>query len=176
MTAATQNRETRWGSSGGRREQPDRTQSAVPAAKGDAEPSSPGKVKRRRLSAKKLVILAVAVLALGGGGYMFLAPAKAGPVTGGEVVTLEATTLNLSGGHYLKIAVAIQLVKGKASAADFASSHAAELTIDEFSNRTVASLASNTARKRLSADLLTKIKTAYPKEVYDVFLTQFVTQ
>jgi flagellar basal body-associated protein FliL len=72
--------------------------------------------------------------------------------------------------------VAIQLVKGKATAAEFQSSHAAELVIDEFSNRTVSSLSSNKARKQLTGELQTKIKDAYPEEVYAIYLTQFVTQ
>ena len=111
-----------------------------------------------------------------GGAYNFLAPHPVGPPAGGDVVALDATTLNLAGGHYLKIAISVQLVQGKASATDFTTSKAAEATIDEFSDRTVASLSSNPARKRLTADLLTKLKAAYPGEVFDVFLTQFVTQ
>ena len=113
---------------------------------------------------------------MGGGAYKFLAPHPVGPPTGGDVVALDATTLNLAGGHYLKIAISVQLVKGKASTASFATSKAAEATIDEFSDRTVASLSSNPARKKLTADLLAKLKVAYPGEVFDVFLTQFVTQ
>ena len=89
---------------------------------------------------------------------------------------LPPATLNLAGGHYLKVAVAIQLIKGKAAATDFQTSHAAELVIDEFSNRPVASLSTNKQRKTLTSDLEKKIKAAYPDEVYDIFLTQFVTQ
>ena len=33
--------------------------------------------------------------------YKFLAPHPVGPPTGGDVVALDATTLNLAGGHYL---------------------------------------------------------------------------
>jgi flagellar FliL protein len=91
-------------------------------------------------------------------------------------VSMDPTTLNLADGHYLKIAISVQLVKGKATTTSFFTSHAAELVIDEFSDRTVDSLASNAARKKLSDDLLAKVKQAYPGEVYDVFMTQFVTQ
>ncbi|MGH3494945.1 MAG: flagellar basal body-associated FliL family protein [Sciscionella sp.] len=140
------------------------------------EPTIVPAPKRSLLKSKKFLIAVVVVLALGGGAYTFLKPSKAGPPTGGEVVPMDATTLNLQAGHYLKIAVAIQLTKGKASATDFSTSHAAELVIDEFSNRTVSALASNTARKKLTADLLGSIQKAYPGAVYDIFLTQFVTQ
>lgn len=131
---------------------------------------------KARLTSKKFLVVVALVLAVAGGAYKFLAPHPVGPPTGGDVVALDATTLNLAGGHYLKIAISVQLVKGKASATDFTTSKAAEATIDEFSDRTVSSLSSNRARQKLTADLLTKLKAAYPGEVFDVFLTQFVTQ
>lgn len=136
-------------------------------------------VKKSRgalLKSKKFRMVLVALLVVGGVGYKMFAPKHVGPAVGGDVVAMDATTLNLAGGHYLKVAVAIQLVKGKATATGFASSRAAELTIDEFSDRTVQALSSNAARKKLVAELSTKIKAAYEGEVYAVFLTQFVTQ
>lgn len=133
--------------------------------------------KPSKLKSRKFVIMMLAVVLVGGGGaYKFMAPKKVSPPAGGDVVSMDPTTLNLSDGHYLKIAISIQLVKGKASTASFFSSHAAELVIDEFSDRSVDSLSSNAARTKLSDDLLAKIKQAYPGEVYDVFVTQFVTQ
>jgi flagellar FliL protein len=132
--------------------------------------------KRKLLKSKKFLLAVVLVLVAAGGAYKFAVPHPAGPPKGGEVVPLEATTLNLAGGHYLKVAISVQLVAGKGSADSFSTSQAAQLTIEEFSDRTVASLSSNTARTKLLADLLTKLKAAYPGEVYDVFVTQFVTQ
>jgi flagellar protein FliL len=145
-------------------------------SKAGAEPAEAKKPKKSLFKSKKFLIAVAAVLAIGGGAYTFLKPTPVVPPSGGEVVAMDATTLNLSGGHYLKIAVAIQLVKGKATSDAFSTSHAAELVIDEFSNRTVASLSTNKARKALTQDLLNKIKDAYPEEVFDVFVTQFVTQ
>jgi flagellar FliL protein len=174
MTTATPARENRWGA-GGRPSPAGATDGASVGADADAD-TAPAKSRRSVLKSKKALIVAAAVLAIGGGAYQFAMPSKAGPPAGGDVVSLDATTLNLAGGHYLKIAVAVQLVKGKAAATDFPTSHAAELTIDEFSNRTVDSLSSNAARKKLTSELLAKVQKAYPGEVYDVFLTQFVTQ
>lgn len=139
-------------------------------------PADPEPVKRSRFKSKKFLIALVAVLALGAGGYLFLKPASTAPPSGGDVVAMDATTVNLAGGHYLKIAVAIELVKGAASATGFSTSHAAELVIDQFSNRTVAALSSNAARQQLTAELLARIQQAYPGEVFDLFLTTFVTQ
>ena len=146
-------------------------------SKPGAEPEEKAKAPKKSLfKSKKFLIAVAAVLAIGGGAYTFLKPTPVVPPSGGEVVAMDATTLNLTGGHYLKIAVAIQLVKGKATSDAFSTSHAAELVIDEFSNRTVASLSTNKARKALTDQLLNKIKDAYPGEVFDVFVTQFVTQ
>jgi flagellar basal body-associated protein FliL len=92
------------------------------------------------------------------------------------VVQLDPTTVNLTDGHYLQIAVAVQLVQGKATAAGFQGSHAAQLVIDEFSNRSVSALSSNAARKKLATDLEKQIEHAYPDEIFAIFLTKFVMQ
>lgn len=131
--------------------------------------------KKPFLKSKKGIMIILAVLLVGGGAYKFLMPTKVAPPSGGDVVKLDATTLNLAGGHYLQIAVTVQLVKGKPAAADLPS-HAAELVIDEFSDRPVATLSSNAGRQKLAADLEKKLKTAYPGEVFDLFLTQYVTK
>ncbi len=113
---------------------------AEPDAKDDGAEAAPAPKSK-----KKLIIIVVAVLLVGGGAYKFvLAPKpKPGPPVAGDTVNLEANTLNLTDGHYLKIAVDVQLVKGKAAAATFQMSQAEQLVIDEFSDRTVASLSTN---------------------------------
>jgi flagellar FliL protein len=138
------------------------------------EPKAPAKKK----SKKKLIIIVVVVLVVVLGAYKFvLAPKpKAGPPVGGDIVSLEANTLNLSDGHYLKIAVDVQLVKGKAAAATFQMSHAEELVINQFSDRTVASLSTNAERLALTDQLEASMKKAYPNEIFSIYLTQFVTQ
>jgi flagellar FliL protein len=141
------------------------------AAKKSDQPS------RKRRPSKKIVIILVLVLAVGGFiGSKKLMPAKAEAPKPGDVVAVDPTTLNLAGGHYLKIAISLELVAGKASATDFSTSHAAQLVIEEFSDRTVGSLSTNAARNKLTKELTGRIKKAYPGEVYDVYLTQFVTQ
>jgi flagellar FliL protein len=155
MTTATTASEHRWGAKDGK----------------DAQEPGGGQGSK-----KKLIIILVAVLAVGGGAYKFLVPKKPGPPVGGVVVPIDATTLNLTDGHYLKIAVGVQLVAGKATAESFATSQASELIIDEFANRSVESLSTNAARKKLTVQLVAKVKKAYKGEVFDVFITQFVTQ
>ena len=132
--------------------------------------------KGKFFKSKKFIIAVVGLLVVGGGAYKFAMPHKAAPPTGGDVVAIDAMTVNLAGGHYLKVAAGVQLVKGKATATEFQSSHAAELVIDEFSNRSVRALSTNKDRKELTAELAGRIKAAYPGEVYAIYLTQFVTQ
>lgn len=145
-------------------------------AAGTAGTEAAAKKKGSLFKSKKFLIILVVVLAVGGGAYKFLMPTKVSAPVGGDVVPMDPMTLNLTDGHYLKIATAVQLVKGKATPANFSSSQAAELVIDQFSNRPADSLSSNAARKKLTSELLVNLKKAYPGEVYDVFLTQFVTQ
>lgn len=147
----------------------------------DGKGGADGTPKPKIYKSKKFILALVGLLIVGYGAYTFLAPTpKPGPPVGGEYVPVstDPLTLNLAGGHYLKVAISLQLVKGKAKAADFSltTAKASALAITEFSNRTVESLSSDKARTALTADLLTKLQKAYPDEVFAVFLTQFVTQ
>ena len=148
------------------------------AAKNGSAKGNGAKAAKGGKSKKKLIIVLVLVLALAGAGYKFFLakPAKPGPPVGGEIVQLDPETVNLSAAHYLKIAVAVQVVEGKATATTFQGSHAEQLIIDEFSNRTVTALSSNATRKKLATELEKKIKQAYPGEVFTIYVTQFVMQ
>jgi flagellar FliL protein len=143
---------------------------------GAADAAPPKKGVKGLLKSKKFILAVVGVLVVGGGVYKFAVPHPAPPPTGGDVVPIEAMTVNLAGGHYLKLAASVQLVKGKGSATDFDVSHAAELLIDEFSNRPVSAIDSDAKRNKLKAQLLTSVRKAYPGEVFQVFLTQFTYQ
>ena len=63
----------------------------------------------------------------------------------------------------------IQLVKGKAAAATFQMSQAEQLVIDEFSDRTVASLSTDAERLALTDQLEAAMKKAYPeRDIFDI--------
>lgn len=146
-------------------------------AKGSPEAAEPGGRGRRKLLV--IVLLAVVLIAAAGGGayFMFLKkPGPPAPPVGGAMVQMDPQTLSLADGHFLKIQIAIQLTQGKATAATFQTVQAAQILIDTFSNRPVAELTTNPARKSLTAQLLSALKKAYPGEVFDVYLTQFVIQ
>lgn len=132
-------------------------------------------------SKKKLIIVAALVVLLGGGGaggYFFvLAPGKAEaapPPEPGAVVALEAITINLADGHFLKLKIALQATAEAHEEPD--GSKALDIAIDMFSNRAVEELASNAERQRAKAELKEKVTAAYEHEVMDVYLTEFVMQ
>jgi flagellar FliL protein len=131
-------------------------------------------------SKKKLFIMVgalVVALAAGGGGYVMLAPKKAeakpAPVAG-KVAPLEAITVNLADGHFLKLKMSLQATAEAKELPD--GSKAQNLAIDMFSNRTVAELSSNTERQRAKAELTEQVNKAYKEEVMDVYFTEFVMQ
>jgi flagellar protein FliL len=130
-------------------------------------------------SKKKLIIIVVAVLVVVAVAYEFvLAPKKAakpGPPVPGLVVPIDAVTLNLQGGHFLKIALGLQEIK-KPKDATLDVSKAEDIMIAEFSNKTMAALATDAGRNAAKADLLKQLEKAYPGDLMDVYYTQFVAQ
>ena len=133
-------------------------------------------------SKKKLILILVLILvALGGGGaggYILFSPksAKADPPPKpGIVVVLDAITINLADGHYLKLKMSLQLT-ADAGTEEIDGSHALDLAINQYSNRPMAELFSNDERNRTKTELLEKISEAYEKKVMDLYFTTFVIQ
>jgi flagellar FliL protein len=124
---------------------------------------------------KKLVVVVVLLVVLGGAGYWFFLKPKGGheaPVPG-EVVALESTQINLASGHYLRIAIALQLPEG---AAEVDGSKALDATISLFSGRSMTELNDPKEREKLKKELGTELEERYDDEVMGVYFTEFVTQ
>ncbi|WP_110180329.1 flagellar basal body-associated FliL family protein [Nocardioides solisilvae] len=140
---------------------------AAPATpEGGEEPKKGGK--------KKLVVVLLLVLALGGGGwFFFLKPSGPTEPVPGEVVTLESMQLNLAGGHYLRLGMALQLEEG-AHEAD--GSKALDAAITVFSGLEMSKLVTTEQREELRGKLMEKLDHAYHGEVLEVYFTEFVTQ
>jgi flagellar FliL protein len=141
--------------------------------KGSAAAEVPAKKSK-----KKLIIIVVVVLVVVAAAYHFVLakkPVKAGPPVEGLVVSMDASTLNLADGHFLKLQMALQEIKGKGGAA-LDTSKAADIAVSTFTNKTVASLATGQARAAVKADLLKQLQKAYPDELMDVYFKQFVMQ
>jgi len=130
-------------------------------------------------SRKKLLIIVVAVVLLlggGAGGYFVYAGGdhKEPEPEPGAVVALDAITINLADGHFLKIRIALQATIDAHAEPD--GSKALDILIGEFSNRSVAELSSNGAREDAKKKLKEKVSKAYKGEVMDVYFTAFVRQ
>ncbi|WP_435768380.1 flagellar basal body-associated FliL family protein [Nocardioides sp. SYSU DS0651] len=123
---------------------------------------------------KKLLIILVLVGALGAAGwFFFLKPSKAAEPKPGEVVLIEPIQVNLAGGHYLRLGLALQLTD-KAHGAD--GSKAADAAITVFSGRPVAEVNKPEVREKLRHELDEELHHRYHGEVMGVYFTEYVTQ
>jgi flagellar FliL protein len=149
------------------------------AAKGGSgEAGKAGKVKKKRSKKVKIAVLVVVLLVLGAlAKFTVLASSAsvkdAKPVPG-PVLQMTDMTLNLAGGHYLRIKLALQTVKGTNEELD--TSEAAQAVIEQFSDRTTAELTGEAARLKAKKELLGKLEKIYPKQIMDVIYTEFFTQ
>lgn len=146
------------------------TTTAPPQA---AEPAKKGK-------AKLLIIVAVVLLLGLGAAYWFLLrPApdeekKKEVHEAGEIVPLEPVQINLAGGHYLRMSIALQLTTEATHAAD--GSKALDSTIELFTGRSIEELSNVKERRKLKHELEETVAHDYHEEVMAVYFTEFVTQ
>jgi flagellar FliL protein len=141
-------------------------------ASGDAAP-------KKKSKKKLIIIVAAAVVLLGGVGAYFMLGSGSGSTAKpkpkpGKVIPLEAITVNLAGGHYLKIHLALQATADAGETLD--GSHALDLTVAQFSDQTMAELASTEGRGKAKERLLTAVEKAYEEKVMDIYFTEFVMQ
>jgi flagellar FliL protein len=148
------------------------TTATAPAVTGVPEEEQSSGGGRR----KKLVVAAVLLLVLGGAGYWFLLKPSGPPPPPepGEVLVLDAVQVNLEGGHYLRIGIALQLVADVADAPD--GSKALDATIDLFSGREITELSKAKERHQLKEELMEHLEHEYHGDVMEVYFTEFVTQ
>ena len=134
----------------------------------------PGETPSKGGGKKKIVLLLVLVLAIGGAAYWFvLKPSPKAEPKPGEVVRLEPIQVNLAGGHYLKIGIALQLT---ADAHEADGSKALDATIETFSGLSMDELTRSESRAKLKKELDKELEHLYHGEVMDVYFTEFVTQ
>jgi len=145
---------------------------------------------KKKKSRKKVLIALPLLLALAAAGWVFLKPgpaANATEVEPGPVVQLEAITLNLSDGHYLKLGLALQLTEKAAKEAAAAQGEgpaeplvdaapALDAAISVLGDRSYAQLLAKGGRAKAKAAVETVIKRRYEGKVMQVYLTQFVMQ
>jgi flagellar FliL protein len=126
---------------------------------------------------KLILIVAVVLLAAAGAAYFFLftGSAEAEEPVAGEVLVLDPVAVNLAGGGYLKVGVALQLVEGGGHGSTGPSgAKATDLVISTFSQAQPADITG--AREALKEALQEKIIEAYHGEVMGIYYTEYVTQ
>ena len=124
---------------------------------------------------KLIIILLVVLLAAGGGAYFFLfaGSAKAAAPVAGEVLKLDTITVNLAGGGFLRVGVALQLVEGvDVKLVDGAK--AEDIIISKFSQAQPSDVTG--AREALKKSLEQKIVAAYDGNVMGIYYSEYVTQ
>ncbi len=146
------------------------TVTEVPAAEDAATTEETGPGRRKKV----LLLLLVALLVAGAAWFFLLRggdePAAPKP---GEMLPLESTQINLAGGHYLKVGIALQLTEG---AHEVDGSKALDAAIELFSGRDVDELARPGTRQTLKKKLTAELEHRYHGDVMEVYFTEFVTQ
>ncbi len=125
-------------------------------------------------SRRKLVIIVVVLLVAAlGAGYQFVFMGGAEEPLAGEVVPLEAIQINLAGGHYLRLGLALQAAEG---AEEVEGSKALDAAIELFSGQKVGDVTDPQERRKLKDRLSAQVRLLYDDEVLEVYFTDFVTQ
>ena len=126
-----------------------------------------------------MLFRSVALLVVAGAAYMFVLKPK--PADGakpapkpGIVTPLEAIQVNLAGGHYLRLGIALQQTDKAAEALD--GSKALDAAIELFSGKTIEDLTNLKEREKLKKELTKELEHLYEDEVMGVYFTQFVMQ
>ncbi len=163
---------------------------AAPAAPPPREPEpapAADKPEKKGGGKKRLFIIlgALVLVAVAAAVYLFvLKPGDAAaaeptpeptptPVAG-AVLKIDPVSVNLAGGHYLRLGLALQLTADVAEDPD--PSKALDLAIAWYSGRPIDEVTDSTTREELKEGLLDQIEEAYDGEVMDLYLTDYVTQ
>ena len=138
----------------------------------------------KKKSKKLVMILAVLLLGgAGGGGYFMMKPAsaeadakvEAEKPEKGVVIVLDAVTVNLADGHYLKMKFSLQAT-AEAGEEEMDGSQALDLAITQYTDLKVGELSSPAGRAKVKKELLEKIAEAYEDKIMDIYFTEFVMQ
>lgn len=92
----------------------------------------------------------------------------------GIVVPLDPITINLAGGHFLKLGLTLQASADVAEAPSGAK--ALDAAIALYSNMAIDEIADEKGREKTKKELVEKVRELYENEIYDIYFTTFVYQ
>jgi len=148
----------------------------------DTPAEAPKKKSKKMLM---IIVIALVVLGGGGGGAFFMlkrdsaAATEAAPVKGVVVPMENALTINLAGGHYLKLGFALQATE-EAGETEIDMAEAIDAAIDQYTGMKIAELETEKGRQAAKTELLQEIEKIYNVDgthiIMDIYFTQFVTQ
>jgi len=144
----------------------------MPTTDNDAD-TEPPKGKKKKL----LIGLLVVVLGAAAAWWFVLkpAPVEAEPEPG-EVLALEPIQINLSGGHYLRLGLALQASADAGGHGPLDGSKALDSAIELFSGLPMEEVTQPVQRQRLKEELMHELDERYHGEVLEIYFTDFVTQ
>lgn len=133
---------------------------------------------------KKIVVIAVPLVALVAGWYFLMGPgggtteaeAEAKEPVPGEVLELEPITMNLADGRLLKVGLALQANAEPSSDHEVTGAVALDEAIKFLGEHTYAQLAEPAGRQAAKDELSHRVAERYHHDVLEVYFTEFVMQ
>lgn len=155
-----------------------RSEATANKARGGTGSQAVAPVKKKSKKVKIIALVGCLLLLGAVAKFTVLAPSTsgAGPAkpSPGPVIAMDELTLNLNGGHFLRLKMSLATVKGTNAELDV--TEGVQAVIDEYSNRSVTSLTGKVARDKAKEELLANLQKIYPKKLLDLTYTEFVMQ
>ena len=170
-------------------------------AKKKAAATAEGDEEKKKKGGKTKIIVIVACVALGAGGYVLGGGGAADPAAAAvattttlyqkpgctglsadeaplKVVDIPSLSINLADGHYLRVSVSLGLCDDVivTEAEPFITAPAKDIVVETLSGKSMETLATDAGREAVKEKLNEEILAAYPAEVFEVFLVEFVMQ
>ncbi len=156
------------------------------ASKTDTKDAAEETGKKKGSPLKLVLLVLPTVLLIAVVVYFLVFAGKAGASTAGAtpthtpvpgpVVAIDPITINLAGGHYLKLGMGLQPDTSVGSGETVTGEKALDLAIGLFSGKSIDDLSSTKGREEAKAKLTEAVAKAYDEEVYKVYFTEFVMQ
>lgn len=150
------------------------------SVKSEAAEEATAESPKKKSKKKRIIIMVVLLIVIAGGAKFMLGGSKTSAVAApkpGPLVALDAVTVNLKGGHYLRVGVTVQFTDKVKATQPPDGAMATDQVIVYFTGQDAATLQTPSALMSAKTRLMSKIGEAYPGDpVYDIFFTSFVVQ